>query len=76
MGIHTTGCIAQARAFVNSNIYIIIGAGCGLLVFQVLGVVMSLSLAAGVKKEKDYAKILKKRQAINNSKLNYENTQF
>ena len=56
--IHTTGCVVQARNFINSNLYIILGSGAGLLVFQLLGVVLSASLAVGIRKEKQFAQAL------------------
>ena len=46
--------------FVNSNLYVILGAGGGLLVFEVIGFVLSTTLAAMVKKDKDTAETLKK----------------
>ena len=58
--IYTDGCIAQARSFINSNVYVILGAGAGLLVFQLLAVILSASLAVGVRKEKQFANSLKK----------------
>ena len=60
MKIYTVGCVTQARNFVNGNIYVILGAGAGLLVFQLLGVILSASLAVGVRKEKELARSLKK----------------
>jgi hypothetical protein len=60
MNIYTAGCVPQARSFINSNLYVILGAGAGLLVFQLLGVILSASLAVGVRKEKQIAKSLKK----------------
>ena len=59
--IYTDGCVAQARSFINSNLYVILGAGGGLLVFQLLSIVLSASLAVGVRKEKALARSLKKR---------------
>ena len=60
MNIHTVGCVDQARNFINGNLYVIFGAGGGLLVFQLLAVILSASLAAGVWKEKKLAQAIKK----------------
>ena len=59
--IYTVGCVAQARDFINNNVYVLLGAGAGLLVFQLLGVILSASMAVGVRKEKQLAHLLKKR---------------
>ena len=57
MGIYDTGCITQARNFVNSNLYIILGTGGGLLVFQVICVVLAACLASAVQWEKKHYKM-------------------
>lgn len=59
MDIHQTGCLNQARNFVNNNLVVILGAGGGLLVFQIFGFMLSISLAVIVRREKAQAKALK-----------------
>ena len=68
MGIHTTGCVEQAQSFVNSNLVIILGAGGGLLVFQIVGLILSIALAVSIGKEKAYARELKESQKQSNLK--------
>ena len=58
MGIHLTGCLEQARNFVNNNLVIILGTGGGLLVFQIFGLVLSVALAVTIRREKAQVKAL------------------
>ena len=62
MGIHQTGCLEQARNFVNNNLVVILGVGGGLLIFQILGFILSISLTVTIKMEKTQAKALKEDQ--------------
>ena len=58
MDIYQIGCVPQARNFVNSNLYIILGTGGGLLVFEFIGLFLSITLAVMIKKERDLARTL------------------
>ena len=66
MGIHSTGCLEQVRKFVNNNLVVILGAGGGLLVFQIFGLILSVSLSVIVRREKVQVKALNKGQGRQN----------
>ena len=66
VGIHSTGCMEQARSFVNNNLVVILGAGGGLLVFQIFGLILSVALAITVRREKAQAKAIKESQRKQN----------
>ena len=63
-GIHTTGCIEGIRNVVNSNLYLALGVGIGLLVFQILCVLLASGLAVDVHREKKFAKAIKRQERM------------
>lgn len=69
MGIRTVGCVSEARAFINGNLVVIFGTGGGVLVFQLLGLMMSATLAITIKKEKQNRRSTDDNDTIDNSDL-------
>ena len=63
-GIHTDGCIDRIRQVINSNLYVALGVGIGLLVFQILCVLLASGLAVDVHREKKFAKAIKKQERM------------
>ena len=61
-GIYTQGCLTRVRDLIDDNIIVIAGVGIGLLVFQVVNVMLSVSLAVDVRREVRIFKAYKKRQ--------------
>lgn len=64
MGIFDVGCFTKTQNLINSNLYIALGVGIGLLVFQILCVLLASGLAVDVHREKKLAKTIKKQQKM------------
>ena len=63
-GIYTDGCINRLQEIINSNLYLALGIGIGLLVFQILCVLLASGLAVDVYREKKFAKAIKKQERM------------
>lgn len=63
-GIHAKGCIERIRELINTNLYVALGVGIGLLVFQILCVLLASGLAVDVHREKKFAKAIKKQERM------------
>lgn len=71
-GIHTVGCLSAIQELINSNLYVALGVGIGLLVFQILCVLLASGLAVDVHREKKFAKAIKKQEKL--ERQAYEHT--
>ena len=61
-GIYTEGCFSKVQRLINSNLYVALGVGIGLLVFQIFCVLLASGLAVDVHREKKLAKAFKKQE--------------
>ena len=62
VGIYTDGCLSKIQNLISSNLYVALGVGIGLLVFQILCVLLASGLAVDVHREKKIAKAIKQRE--------------
>lgn len=60
--IYTEGCFSKVQRLINSNLYVALGVGIGLLVFQILCVLLASGLAVDVHREKKVAKAIKRQE--------------
>ena len=60
MGIYLSGCFTEGRNLVQANLYVFLGVGIGLLVFQLINIMLATGLAVDVNKEKKILKAQKK----------------
>lgn len=61
-GIYETGCVARTEEFIQQYLYVILGVGIGLLVFQLVNILLASGLAVDVHREKQVMKAHSKQQ--------------
>ncbi len=60
--IYTEGCLDAAKAFVEDNLYLLLGVIIGLLVFEIFNVLFAAGLVVDINREKQVMKAIKRRE--------------